>query len=163
MLRIFVVIMKKLIILLLLAGAVIPAAAATGGPESLLPTPAQVINGNGTTLYKTPEVIVGSRTFSKATASLPSFAQEEAYRLTISNKGIRIEANTATGAFYAQKSLDQMRRSGDTLACCTVFEGIFINRWHIKSRDITLSTKVHIVKAMAFPVVMYGCESWTVK
>ena len=33
----------------------------------------------------------------------------------------------------------------------------------LKSRDITLPTKVHIVKAMVFPVVMYGCESWTVK
>ena len=33
----------------------------------------------------------------------------------------------------------------------------------LKSRDITLSTKVHIVKAMVFPVVVYGCESWTVK
>ena len=32
-----------------------------------------------------------------------------------------------------------------------------------KSRDITLSTKVRLVKAMLFPVVMYGCESWTVK
>ena len=32
-----------------------------------------------------------------------------------------------------------------------------------KSRDITLSTKVHLVKAMVFPVGMYGCESWTVK
>ena len=32
-----------------------------------------------------------------------------------------------------------------------------------KSRDITLPTKVHLVKAMFFPVVMYGCESWTVK
>ena len=32
-----------------------------------------------------------------------------------------------------------------------------------KSRDITLSTKVHLVKAMVFPVVMYGCESWTMK
>ena len=32
-----------------------------------------------------------------------------------------------------------------------------------KSRDITLPTKVHIVEAMVFPVVMYGCESWTVK
>ena len=32
-----------------------------------------------------------------------------------------------------------------------------------KSRDITLPTKVHLVKAMLFPVVMYGCESWTVK
>ena len=33
----------------------------------------------------------------------------------------------------------------------------------LKSRDITLSTKVYLVKAMVFPVVMYGCESWTVK
>ena len=33
----------------------------------------------------------------------------------------------------------------------------------LKSRDITLPTKVHLVKAMIFPVVMYGCESWTVK
>ena len=33
----------------------------------------------------------------------------------------------------------------------------------LKSRDITLPTKVRIVKAMVFPVVMYGCESWTVK
>ena len=46
-----------------------------------------------------------------------------------------------------------------------------INHWFIldnldsifKSRDITLPTKVHLVKAMVFPVVMYGCESWTVK
>ena len=33
----------------------------------------------------------------------------------------------------------------------------------LKSRDITLSTNVYLVKAMAFPVVLYGCESWTVK
>ena len=33
----------------------------------------------------------------------------------------------------------------------------------LKSRDITLPTKVHLVKAMAFPVVMYGCENWTIK
>ena len=39
----------------------------------------------------------------------------------------------------------------------TKLDGIF------KSRDITLPTKVHLVKAMVFPVVMYGCESWTVK
>ena len=39
----------------------------------------------------------------------------------------------------------------------TNLDGIF------KSRDITLPTKVHLLKAMAFPVVMYGCESWTIK
>ena len=37
------------------------------------------------------------------------------------------------------------------------------SRSELKSRDITLPTKVHLVKAMVFPVVMYGCESWTVK
>ena len=39
----------------------------------------------------------------------------------------------------------------------TNLDGIF------KSRDIILSTKVHLVKAIVFPVVMYGCESWTIK
>ena len=33
----------------------------------------------------------------------------------------------------------------------------------LKSRDITLPTKVHVIKSMVFPVVMYGCESWTIK
>ena len=36
-------------------------------------------------------------------------------------------------------------------------------RQHIKKQNITLPTKVHLVKAMVFPVVMYGCESWTIK
>ena len=36
-------------------------------------------------------------------------------------------------------------------------------RQHLKSRDITSPTKVHLVKAIVFPVVMYGCESWTLK
>ena len=39
----------------------------------------------------------------------------------------------------------------------------FLIQYILKSRDIALSTKVHLVKAMVFPVVMYGCESWTVK
>ena len=38
-----------------------------------------------------------------------------------------------------------------------------MTKLEIKSRDITLSTKVHLVKAMVFPGVTYGCESWTVK
>ena len=36
-------------------------------------------------------------------------------------------------------------------------------RQHIKKQDITLPTKVRLVKAMVFPIVMYGCESWTIK
>ena len=45
----------------------------------------------------------------------------------------------------------------DSRKVMTNLDGIF------KSRDITLSTKVHLVKAMFFPVATYGCESWTVK
>ena len=48
--------------------------------------------------------------------------------------------------------------------CLLLGRKVMINLDRIlKSRDITLSTKVHLVKAMVFPVVMYGCESWTIK
>ena len=48
--------------------------------------------------------------------------------------------------------------------CLLLGRKVMINLDSIfKSRDITLPTKVHLVKAMVFPVVMYGCETWTVK
>ena len=48
--------------------------------------------------------------------------------------------------------------------CLLLGRKVMINLDSIfKSRDITLLTKVHLVKAMVFPVVMYGCESWTIK
>ena len=48
--------------------------------------------------------------------------------------------------------------------CLLLGRKVMINLYSIlKSRDITLPTKVHLVKAMVFPVVMYGCESWTIK
>ena len=43
------------------------------------------------------------------------------------------------------------------------FAGAAVKKSILKSRDITLPTKVRLVKAMVFPVVMYGCESWTMK
>ena len=46
---------------------------------------------------------------------------------------------------------------------CFLQENYNQPRQHIKKRDITFPTKVHLVKAMVFPVVMYGCESWTIK
>ena len=48
---------------------------------------------------------------------------------------------------------------------CLRLERKFMTNLHsiLKSRDITLPTKVHLVKAMVFPVVMYGCENWTIK
>ena len=48
--------------------------------------------------------------------------------------------------------------------CLLLGRKVLINLESIlKSRDFTLATKVHLVKALVFPVVMYGCESWTVK
>ena len=48
--------------------------------------------------------------------------------------------------------------------CLLLGRKVMINLDNIlKNRDITLPTKIHLVKAMVFPVVMYGCESWTVK
>ena len=65
--------------------------------------------------------------------------------------------------FWAPGSL-QMVTAAMKLKDTYSLEEVITNRDSIfKSRDITLPTQVHLVKAMAFPVVMYGCESWTVK
>ena len=65
--------------------------------------------------------------------------------------------------FWAPKSL-QMVIAAMKLKDAYSLEGKLTNLDSIlKSRDITLPTKVHLVKAMVFPVVMYGCECWTVK
>ena len=54
--------------------------------------------------------------------------------------------------------------SHETKRCLLLGRKVMINLDSIlQSRDITLPTKVHLVKAMVFPVVMYGCESWTIK
>ena len=65
--------------------------------------------------------------------------------------------------FWAPKSL-QMVTAAMKLKDAYSLEGVMTNLDSVlKSRDITLPTKVHLVKAMVFPVVMYGCERWTVK
>ena len=67
---------------------------------------------------------------------------------------------------WTSKSLQMVIAAMKLKEACSLEEKL----WHIKyaisilkSRDMTLPTKVHIVKAMVFPVVMYGCESWTIK
>ena len=65
--------------------------------------------------------------------------------------------------FWAPKSL-QMVIAAMKLKDAYSLKGVMTNLDSIlKSRDITLSTKVCLIKAMFFPVVMYGCESWTIK
>ena len=66
--------------------------------------------------------------------------------------------------FWAPKSLQMVTTVMILKHACSLEEKVMTNLDSIfKSRDITLPTKVHLVKAMVFPVVMYGCESWTVK
>ena len=66
--------------------------------------------------------------------------------------------------FGAPKSLQMVICSHEIKRCLLLGRNVMTNLDSIfKSRDITLPTKAHLVKAMVFPVVMYGCESWTVK
>ena len=66
--------------------------------------------------------------------------------------------------FWASKSLQMVNAAMKLKDAYSLEEKVMTNLESIlKSRDITLPTKVHLVKAMVFPVVMYGCESWTVK
>ena len=66
--------------------------------------------------------------------------------------------------FLGSKSLQMVTATIKLKDACFLAEKAMTNLDSIfKSRDITLPTKVHIVKAMVFPIVMYGCERWTIK
>ena len=77
----------------------------------------------------------------------------------------QIDAETAADfIFLGSKITADSDFSHEIKRCLPLGRKVMINLDCIlKSRDITLTTKVHLVKAMVFPVVMYGCESWTVK
>ena len=71
---------------------------------------------------------------------------------------------TVTDFFLGSKITADGDCSHEIKRCLLLGRKVMTNADNIlKSRDITLATKVHLVKAMVFPVVMYGCESWTVK
>ena len=66
--------------------------------------------------------------------------------------------------FWAPKSLQMLISSHEIKRCLLLGRKVMTNLGSIlKSRGVTLSTKVCLVKAMVFPVIMYGCESWTIK
>ena len=75
-----------------------------------------------------------------------------------------IDGETVETIFWGSKITADGDCSHEIKRCLLLGRKVMTNLDSIlKSRDITLSTKVHLVKAMVFPVVMYGCESWTVK
>ena len=63
----------------------------------------------------------------------------------------------------APKSLQMVTEAMKFKDACSLGEKLCNLDSILKSRNVTLSTKVHVVKVMVFPVVMYGCESWTIK
>ena len=77
----------------------------------------------------------------------------------------QIDGETVTDfIFLGSKITADGDCSHEIKRCLLLGRKVMINLDSIlKSRDITLSTKVHLVKAMVFPVVLYGCESWTIK
>ena len=98
--------MKRIIVsLLLLAWGV-----AVGAQ---VPAPVQMTPADGTpNLTKELSRKIGGKAFAKKTAQLPAFAREEAYELTVTPKGYKVEANTETGYFYALQTLKQMETCG---------------------------------------------------
>ena len=98
--------MKQL--LSLLAGVVLCTSA-----FSQVPAPVQMIPADGTpNINKELSRKVGGKAFAKKTAALPAFAREEAYELTVTPKGYKVQANTETGYFYALQTLKQMQTCG---------------------------------------------------
>ena len=64
---------------------------------------------------------------------------------------------------WAPKSLQMVTSAMKLKDICSLEKSYDQPRQHIKNRDIILLTEVHILKAMVFPVVTYGCKSWTIK
>ena len=74
----------------------------------ILPAPVSFERADGTSTAKDVEVVVGKRSFTRWSAFLPEYARKEAYRLTITPKQVRIEANTPEGVFRANTTLAQL-------------------------------------------------------
>ena len=76
----------------------------------ILPAPVSFERADGTSTIKDVEIVVGKRSFAKWSAFLPEYARKEAYRLTITPKRVRIEANMPEGVYRAQTTLAQLER-----------------------------------------------------
>ncbi len=101
----------------------------------ILPAPVSFERGDGTSTAKDVEVVVGKRSFNRWSASLPEYARKEAYRLTITPKRVRIEANTPEGVYRASTTLAQLERP---LPC-----GVIIDYPRFAWRGIMLDISRH--------------------
>ena len=101
----------------------------------ILPAPVSFERADGTSTAKDVEVVVGKRSFTRWSAFLPEYARKEAYRLTITPKQVRIEANTPEGVFRANTTLAQLERP---LPC-----GVIIDYPRFAWRGIMLDISRH--------------------
>ena len=101
----------------------------------ILPAPVSFERADGTSTAKDVEVVVGKRSFTRWSAFLPEYARKEAYRLTITPKQVRIEANTLEGVFRANTTLAQLERP---LPC-----GVIIDYPRFAWRGIMLDISRH--------------------
>ena len=101
----------------------------------ILPAPVSFERADGTSTAKDVEVVVGKRSFTRWSAFLPEYARKEAYRLTITPKQVRIEANTPEGVFRANTTLAQLERP---LPC-----GVIIDYPRFSWRGIMLDISRH--------------------
>lgn len=110
---------------LLVAVALLLAAGESGAvstPADLVPAPVSYSVGKGVFRGGKVTETLGSHAFAKAVRDLPAFAREEAYRLTVTRGGVRIEAMTPAGAFRARKTLEMLRMQDPEIACCTILD-----------------------------------------
>ena len=109
----------------------------------ILPAPVSFERADGTSTAKDVEVVVGKRSFTRWSAFLPEYARKEAYRLTITPKQVRIEANTPEGVFRANTTLAQLERP---LPCGVIIDyprfawrGIMVDiSRHFRDKDFIL-------------------------
>ena len=93
-----------------------------------------------------------------------TFRKQKSWHLVSSLHGKLMGKQCQTLFFWGSNITADGDCSHEIKRCLLLGRKVMINLDRIlKSRDITLPTKIHVVKAMVFPVVMYGCESWTIK
>ena len=117
--------MRRVIGILILLAAV-HTASAVSGPDGLIPLPVEYSVSDGIYTLRCDgsdvRTYVADKAFAELTADLPDFARQEAYKIVIGKKGVKVYANTDEGAFRASQTLRMLRLLDDDVQHCTIFD-----------------------------------------